>query len=49
MAVSTRQLTNFPLSFPMAIRKMTQTLESLLESSDETSIIGPRLGDNMEK
>ena len=46
MAVSTQV---FPLSFPMTIRKMTQILESLLESSDETSIIGPRLGYNMEK
>ena len=30
------------------MRKMTQALEGLLESSDYSSIIGIRLGDNME-
>jgi len=34
-----------PLSFPMTIRKMTQTVESLFESNDP-SMIGFRLGDN---
>jgi len=38
------------LSFPpmAAMRKMTHTLEGLLESSDDPSMIGLSLEDNME-
>jgi len=37
-----------PLSFPMAMRKMAQALESLVEARDDPSMMSLRLGNNIE-